>query len=191
MTMLRKSLQEHFVQGTKPEYAADKPSAFRAGRPKMPADLPGAAQAEWKKMVKQLSKRGTLTTSDASALEVYVRMFAQWLGYCAHVEEHGPMIPEPVKDKNGDVHIRHVQNPAAKLALQLGNALRQYQKEFSATPASRERAKPAQAPPPPPAAKPAPDSFEERYWAEIDARSKARQNQTGALEDFEIPEIES
>lgn len=172
----RKSLHDHAIQGTRPEYVQDGPSDYPAGRPKMPLDLPATGQAEWKRITKQLAKRKTLTKVDASALEVYCRMFAQWLGYCAHVENHGPMIEEPVKDKNGDVYTRWVQNPAAKLALQLGNALRQYQKEFSATPASRERTKPAQQEPKP--KPPAELTEDEQFAALVDHKRSPLQHGT-------------
>ncbi len=144
----RKSLDHHELAGTTPAYVEQEPSTFAAGRPKMPKDLSPVAAAEWKRITKELGKRATLTRVDSSALETYCRLFAQWRGYCAHVDKHGEMIEEPVKDKNGEVFFRHVQNPAGKMALQLGNAVRMYQKEFSATPASREKTRPA-APPAP------------------------------------------
>lgn len=141
MARPRKSGQQHWLAGNTPGYEGEAPT-FHAGRPKMPADLPEPARAEWKKIVKLLSRRGTLTSVDSSALEVYVRMYAQWRALCAEVDKFGPMVDEAVLDKNGEVETRRVQNPAMKIALQLGNALRMYQKEFSATPASRERTKP-------------------------------------------------
>ena len=143
MPRIQKTLQKHLLQGTQPQSGGNSDGVFVAGKPKMPRDLPDVAQAEWKNIVKQLAKRGTLTRVDSSALEVYARMYAQWRGYCDEVEKYGAMVDEPVIDKNGTVAIRRVQNPAGKLAIQLGNALRMYQKEFSATPASRERTKPA------------------------------------------------
>ena len=139
---MQKSLQQHLLQGTQPQAGVEQPSTFIAGKPQMPKDLPPVAVAEWKRLVKELGKRGTLTKVDSSAMEVYVRTFGQWKEYCEEVQKFGAMIDEEIFNKDGDVvGTRRVQNPAAKLAIQLGNALRQYQKEFSATPASRERAK--------------------------------------------------
>ena len=144
MPRMAKTLKQHFLQGTQPQSGAEMPSTFTAGKPKMPKDLSPVAVAEWKRLVKELGKRETLTKVDSSAMEVYCRTFSQWRAYCTEVETVGAMIDEPVVDKDGEVVCtRRVQNPAAKLAIQLGNALRQYQKEFSATPASRERSKPA------------------------------------------------
>jgi P27 family predicted phage terminase small subunit len=147
MPRLRKSVQKHLLAGTEPQWS-DGAMQFAAGRPKMPPDLSPVGESEWKRITKELRKRGTLTKVDSSALEVYCRLYSQWRALCAEVEERGPMIDEEVFGKDGEKITRRVQNPAQKLAIQLGNALRMYQKEFSATPASREKAKPA-APEPP------------------------------------------
>lgn len=144
----RKSHEEHWLTGTEPRYDDSEPTSFVAGRPKMPSDLPKVAQDEWKRITRELRKRGTLTKVDSSALEIYCRMYSQWRALCAEVEELGPMVDEIVFGKDGDKITRRVQNPAQKLAIALGNSLRLYQKEFAATPASRERAKRAQPEPP-------------------------------------------
>ncbi len=145
--------EKHWLKGTRPTRAAaddsDSGNNFVAGRPKMPSDLSKVAQEEWKRIVRELRKRGTLTKVDSSALEVYVRFYAQWRALCAEVDERGPMVNDEFLDKNGELHTRRVYNPAAKLAIQLGTSLRLYQKEFSVTPASREKAKPAAQPEPP------------------------------------------
>ena len=148
MPRQRKSLAEHALSGSKPQYVEQEPSQFPAGRPKMPKDLPPVAQAEWKRLFKELAKRGTMTRVDSSAAEVYVRLFADWRAFEDELENNGRLIDETILDKDGNPHTRRIVNPAVKFAVQLGNAVRQYQKEFSATPASREKAKPA-APPEP------------------------------------------
>ena len=143
MAMPRKSLEAHRLSGTKPQYGDPDAPVFAAGKPRMPRDLPLVAQAEWKRITRELKKRGTLTCVDSSALEVYTRLFANWKSYCEELDKYGPMIEETVLDKDSKPHVRRVLNPAGKIAIQLGNAVRQYQKEFSATPASREKTRPA------------------------------------------------
>lgn len=147
MARQRKTADEHWLQGTDPEWSESAAPVCAAGRPKMPSDLSPVAVAEWKRITKELRKRGTLTKVDSSALEVYVRMYSQWRALCAEVEERGAMIDEISFGKDGEKITRRAQNPAQKLAIQLGNALRAYQKEFSATPASREKTKPVGPPP--------------------------------------------
>lgn len=172
MPRARKSLAEHALAGTKPQYAKDEQSQFPAGRPKMPKDLSPVAQAEWKRLFKELGKRGTMTRVDTSAAEVYVRLFADWRAFEDELETYGRMIDEVILDKDGNPHTRRVQNPAAKMALQLGNAVRQYQKEFSATPASREKAKPAGPPAEPRNKEKTPEQLEQEAFDDLVNRKK-------------------
>ena len=171
MPRARKSLAEHALAGSKPQYAKEEQSQFPAGRPKMPKDLSPVAQAEWKRLFKELGKRGTMTRVDSSAAEVYVRLFADWRAFEEDLEENGRMVDETIFDKDGNAHERRVVNPAAKFAIQLGNAVRQYQKEFSATPASREKAKPA-APSEPRKKEKTPEELEQEAFDDLMNRKK-------------------
>src|SRR5690348_15998570 len=113
MPRIKKSLQQHLLQGTQLQYEeVVQESGLVAGKPKMPKDLPEEAMQEWKRLVKALSKRGTLTSVDASALEVYVRMYQQWRAYCKEVDDKGAMVDEIVVAKDGEQITRRVQNPA-------------------------------------------------------------------------------
>ena len=138
--------QTHLLRGTRRTQAVEKESAFIGGKPRMPKDLSEVAQTEWKRLVKELARRGTLSRADSSALEVYCRMWARWRAYDAEAEAR-PMIDTSWLDKNGVEHTKTIVNPAAKEAARLDGQLRQLLKEFSATPASRERTKPAKADP--------------------------------------------
>lgn len=137
------STEEHRLRGTKSRAAADRPAQFVAGKPKMPKDLPPVAQAEWKRLVKDLARRGTLTRADSSAMEIYCRMFARWRAADEAAQRVGPEIETSWLDKNGVEHTKTVANPTWKLAAQLEANLRHMLQQFSATPASRERTKPA------------------------------------------------
>ena len=53
------------------------------------------------------------------------------------------MVDTIVLDSNGEPHTKRVQNPATKLAAQLETSMRAMLKELSATPASREKTRPA------------------------------------------------
>lgn len=141
MPRARKTLAEHKLAGTEPQYVTPEVSSFPAGgRPKMPKDLSPVAQAEWRRMVKQLSKRGTLTSVDAGALETYVCVYARWKKAALQAEEN-PTDEVSWTDANGGAHTKTVESIASKIAARLEISLRAYQKEFSATPASRERTK--------------------------------------------------
>jgi P27 family predicted phage terminase small subunit len=148
MPRLKKDLRKHLLEGTQPQWAAgDEQPNFAAARPKMPKYLPPVAAKEWKRLVNELSQRGTLTRCDSSALEIYVTTFARWKQAVAEVEKRGPVIESTWTDQHGTEHSKLVENPASKIAARLENSLRQMLKEFSATPASRDRTKPAAAEP--------------------------------------------
>jgi P27 family predicted phage terminase small subunit len=141
MPMPRKSLSEHALTGTKPQWVTGDEPDFVGGRPKMPKDLTPEAQEEWKRIVNGLSKRRTVTRVDSSMLELYVRMWARYKKVAA-LAEANPCTEVSWVDKNGDEHFKTVEHPASKMATQLENSLRNMLKELSATPASRSRTKP-------------------------------------------------
>ena len=136
---------EAWLRGTKSKAQPHGGSVFAFGRPKKPKDLSTEASAEWDRILRQLIKRKTSTALDASSLETYCRNFALWKAFMIEAE-NDPMIDEPFLDKAGVVHTRRITNPAARYATALGNLLARYQREFAATPASREAAQPT-APP--------------------------------------------
>ena len=137
--MPRKSLEDHKLSNTKPEWSEE--IAFPAGRPKMPNDLCPVAEAEWKRLVPKLCKRKQLTKADASALEIYCRIFARW----RKVEPMAaarPLSEASWIDKNGNEHIKVDESPASKIAARLESQMRAYLTLFSATPVSRKLTKP-------------------------------------------------
>lgn len=157
MPRQRKSRAEHELAGTVPQYVDQEPSAFRAGRPKMPKTLSEAAQQEWKRMVRELARRNTLTTVDSSALAIYCETHARWRACLEVLAKDGPFIETTWVDAAGGEHTKPIEHPASKLCSRLENTLRQFLKEFSATPASRDKSKPAQS-------KPKKDEFPEGSW---------------------------
>jgi len=146
MPRARKSLELHQFQGTVPEWTNSGAPAFAGGRPKMPRDLSPVAQAEWRRLTKELAKRGTLTRVDSSALEIYVRMFARWKKCVDDIERRGPVVDVSWMGSDGVERFKTVENPASKIANRLENSMRAMLREFGSTPASREAAKPT-APP--------------------------------------------
>jgi phage terminase small subunit len=180
--MARPELSEelHELKGTKSQRRTTSEAVFVGGRPRKPKDLSPVASEEWDRVVRQLNARRTATRLDASAIETYVRTFALWRGFMVEAEEH-PMIDEIILDKEGVAHTRRIVNPASKQATQLGNLLARYQREFSATPASRESTKPT-APPPPKADEIVPGSARdlrrqlEQQAAEEESSSEPEEN---------------
>jgi P27 family predicted phage terminase small subunit len=178
------SEEDAWLRGTKSQSRKNYSSVFVGGRPKKPKDLSPNASDEWDRIVRQLVARGTATRLDASALETYCRHFATWRGLMVEAEEH-PMIDEIILDKNGDAHTRRIVNPALKQATQIGNLLARFQREFSATPASREAAKPA-APPAPKRDEIVPGSVPDllRQNAEEDEAAQVEEDEHTTVEPY-------
>lgn len=146
MSTPRKSDYEHRLSGTTSQAKPDQTSTFAAGRPRMPKYLSPVAAEKYREIVRLLAKRGTATRLDATALEVLSVTYERWRALCDEIRQYGPMVDSVVLDSSGAAHTKRVQNPAAKLAAQAENSMRAMLKELSATPASREKSKPA-APP--------------------------------------------
>jgi P27 family predicted phage terminase small subunit len=136
----RKPIEQHELEDSRPRWKEDAPR-FAGGKPKMPKDLTPEAVQEWKRLVRELNRRGTLTRVDSSGLELYCRQWARWRKAAA-LAEANPTTINTWTDKNGETHEKVVEHPASAMAMKLENSLRNYLKEFSATPASRERTKP-------------------------------------------------
>jgi P27 family predicted phage terminase small subunit len=114
----------------------------------MPAGLSLVAQAEWKRLVPKLGRRKTLTKADASGFEIYVRMYSRYVKV-ADLAEANPLETVYWTGPDGVVRSKTVESPASKMAARLEGQLARYLKEFSATPASRDKTKAAPPPPPP------------------------------------------
>jgi P27 family predicted phage terminase small subunit len=139
---------EHKLTGTKSRAKDEPEPVIEAGRPTCPKYLTQIERAAFKEIVKILSARGTLTKGDGPAIVLYATTFGQHRALVNELNERGPMVDVIILDSGGNPHTKRVENPAAKRAAQLGNSLRAMLKEFSATPASRERSKKAAMPRP-------------------------------------------
>lgn len=138
----------HRLRGTRATRAASKESAFATGKPRMPDDLSEEEQIAWKEIVRFLAPRRTLTKADGPALRLYAENSARHKALLRKLTEHGEVIEQPLLDSSGVCHTKRVLHPASKAASTLASFLRAMLREFSLTPATREKTKPA-APPPP------------------------------------------
>jgi P27 family predicted phage terminase small subunit len=124
--------------------AVPKPE-FQGGRPPMPASIkqdPDAA-AEWRRMCRLLAARGTLSKADGPFLELYCATYSEWLAARRELKEKGLFIDVPVTDNSGNVHFVRKENPARKVIAQCVTTMRQFLQQLGATPASRDKARPA------------------------------------------------
>jgi P27 family predicted phage terminase small subunit len=122
--------------------AAIKPE-FAGGRPKMPDGLPEDSQRLWKQIVKQLSRRRTVTPGDAQVITLYVRTHSHWMRACDYVDAHGIMVTEQRSTAGGTLYSIDILNPALSIAASLNARLESLLKEMGLTGAAREKVKPA------------------------------------------------
>lgn len=134
------SQEYHALVGTRATRADNTPSPFTGGRPSCPSYLSSIAKAEWRRIVRLLRERGTLTRGDGPAIEVYCQTYARWRACITEIEAKGDFIDTTWTDLTG-THTKRTINPASKLAGQLANSLRAMQVQLGATPGSRENAK--------------------------------------------------
>jgi phage terminase small subunit len=135
----------HRLQGTRSQAKdeqADDSKVFTEGRLKMPAEYKTdpLRVAAWKKLFSPLHRRRTMTKADSAIAELLVEEWILWQTVNAEAQAR-PFSDVFWIDKNGDEHSKRVESPASKMAASLQRSLTQKLKEFSATPASREKTK--------------------------------------------------
>lgn len=113
------------------------------GRPRMPEGLSESQQKKWKDIVRMLRRRKTVTPADGPAIELYVRIWAQWWRCCDYIDEHGPIVKEVRQSAGGgQPYAVDVPNPAIKLAASLAAQLESLLKEMGMTGVSRKKVEP-------------------------------------------------
>jgi P27 family predicted phage terminase small subunit len=134
----------HALQGTKQHASTRAPEddskSFVGGRLKMPANYPPEKQAVWKLLFNPLHKRKTLTKADSAAATIIVEMWLRWQAVSA-LAAANPIVEVTWRDSGGTDRVKQVESPASRMATTLEHKLLAALKEFSATPASREKTK--------------------------------------------------
>jgi P27 family predicted phage terminase small subunit len=139
----KKHIEEHKLTGTfradrHASVSADDAKTFTGGRLKMPKDYPPEKAAIWKQIFGPLHRRKTLTKADSAAAVILVEMWHRWEKVAA-LAAANPCIEVTWLDSKGNEHVKTVEHPAWKMAAQLEGRIVAALKEFSATPASREK----------------------------------------------------
>jgi P27 family predicted phage terminase small subunit len=136
-------VEEHKLRGTyradrHESASADDAKHFTGGRLKMPANYPAEKATIWKQIFGPLHRRKTLTKADSAAAVILVEMWHRWEKVAA-LAAANPCIEVSWLDSKGTEHFKTVEHPAWKMATQLEGRIVAALKEFSATPASREK----------------------------------------------------
>jgi P27 family predicted phage terminase small subunit len=74
MPALRKSLEAHSLNGTKPRYV-EEGVTFAPARPKYPSGISGEAKAAFKRLTRLLEERRSITSADVEILRLYAHLY--------------------------------------------------------------------------------------------------------------------
>jgi P27 family predicted phage terminase small subunit len=97
----RKPLEEHELNGTKPQYVLPD-SDVPAGRPKYPKNISGEAKATFKRLVRMLEARRTVTSGDQEILRLYAILFDRHSRAVEHIATEGEIVETSVLSKTGE-----------------------------------------------------------------------------------------
>jgi P27 family predicted phage terminase small subunit len=116
------------------------PSVFKGGRPKYPKHLSPEARSEFKRCVRMLEDRGTITEGDVATLAVYAELLARWI-QCKREIGKELMVESIVLDNNGMPHKQKKLNPLLKVAATCETRLLALAKSLGLTPIDRDKVK--------------------------------------------------
>ena len=114
----------------------------------MPKGLSASARREWRYIVAELLKLGTLTVVDGKALAAYCETFALWEQARKEIKANGLTFQTKMvinrKQPDGTVVQEEVllgikRNPAVAIAFEALRSMKAFLVEFGLTPASRSR----------------------------------------------------
>lgn len=103
-----------------------------SGTPTCPRHLDDEAKKEWKRISKELTSMGLLTSVDRAALAAYCAAYSRWASAEEQIQKFGLVIKSP---KSG----YPVPNPYVGIANTALDLMRKFASEFGMTPASRTR----------------------------------------------------
>jgi P27 family predicted phage terminase small subunit len=140
MPQRAKTTLEHYLQDTKPQGKPAAPSVFIGGRPKCPKHLSPIARAQFRRCVKLLETRRTITPGDADTLAVYSELLARWIVAKGEVGDK-LIVTKTVLDSHGEAHEVERLNPLLKIVEKCESQLVRLEASLGLTPTDRDRAK--------------------------------------------------
>jgi P27 family predicted phage terminase small subunit len=167
----RKTLEEHALQSTRPQYVLPD-SEVVASRPKIPTEFKTKPHLRklFKKYCQELEQRGTLTFGDGDLIRMAVLSRDSHERAIAHLQVEGEIVTYQRLDADG--HSVDVVRPNLwlKVAQDAAKALLSHLDRLGLTPANRNKIKPA--------AKPKPDTSKDD--ALLSREESQRQKQAAA-----------
>lgn len=136
----RKSLEDHDLQGTKPQYTLPD-SDVPASRPKYPKGISGGARNCFKRLTKMLEQRRTVTQGDAEILRLYAYLFDRHSRALEHIATEGEIVAANSVSKNGEVYEVMKPNQWLKIAETCETKMANLLTQLGLTPRARTQVK--------------------------------------------------
>lgn len=141
----RRSIAEHALTNTKPQYTA--PTAeIRAGRPKYPKGISGEAKSAYKRIVRLLEERRCATSGDFEICRLYAFLYDRHQRALAKLAIEGEVITVTRFNKNGDECETQKPNDWLKIAETCEAKMLACLTALGLTPLARGKVQPAAAP---------------------------------------------
>jgi P27 family predicted phage terminase small subunit len=110
------------------------------GVPICPPFLSKIAKEEWASIIPILQEMKLVSTADGKALAAYCQCYSRWREAEKLIDKHGPIVEEPILNKEGDVvGTKYKKNPACNIAKEMVVQMRAFLSLFGLDPSSRSR----------------------------------------------------
>ena len=144
----RKTNDMHNLTGTKSQATAPLPQEFTPGRPKCPKGISGEARAAFKRLLKLLESRRSLTGEDGELLRLYAITFDRHVASLEKVNAQGTVVEYKRLNNHGEEVVTEKPNLHLKIAETCEKNLVAILDRLGLTPLNRGKVKPT-APPAP------------------------------------------
>jgi P27 family predicted phage terminase small subunit len=161
---------EHKLKGTRPTRALDHGQDIAPGRPKFPANLTPEAKKVYKLLCKQLEERRALTAGDMQILHLYAEQWLRWVNARAQVVALGEIVTDTRLDNHGVAHEVLRKNPWLGVVEVCETKMHAILRDLGLTPNARTKVQQVGD-----KAKPEAITFEDQYFANIDAATRGVQ----------------
>jgi P27 family predicted phage terminase small subunit len=138
----RKSLDQHKLQSTRPQYV--QPDADVAvGRPKYPKNISAEAKAAFKRIMRLLESRRTCTAGDCEILRLYAVTFDRHTRALKHLAAEGEICAYTRLGSNGQPHEQFKPNLWLDVATNAEKFMRGCLSDLGLNPLQRSKVKAA------------------------------------------------
>ena len=136
----RKSLEDHKLQNTKPQYVLPDSDVI-ASRPSFPKNISQSAKKKFKQLVRMLEQRRTVTAGDQEILRLYVVLFDRHERALGRLLAEGDIVDSEVVSKTGEVYTVQKTNPSLKIAEVCETKMANILSQLGLTPRTRTQVK--------------------------------------------------